>query len=129
MRIRYASILTILAVLAGAIWIVHPSCTPARRNAEYAKHLKCVDEIKSVARGLDEYKSRYGRYPELPTWIALISADSPLVQENFIPSNFSEKDLWGQAYSAVVTRNSYHLRYEGNIRQSSQFAPFELEAK
>ncbi len=72
----------------------------------------CVMErgnIRTVAHGLEAYKAKHGVYPNLSNFPSMVSAESPLVTEDFIPLQLSTTDRWGRPFKGHSSPIGYRL--------------------
>lgn len=86
-----------------------------------SRHLKAQDDIKVVAEGLDQYFLKYGQYPELSSYEAMVVSASPLLKENFIKLGMKSLDPFGQNYEGRSTRTNYEIRYLGVPNRTTEF--------
>ena len=129
MRIRpiLATVVSLLAV--GLIWTCRESFVSNKEHSNYGRHLKNIDEVKTAAWALDQYKSKHGHYPELESWSRLIAFDSLLVQEKLLSPNLSETDCWGHPFTATVSKSTYRVGYAGLPQRGSKYAQFQLQVQ
>jgi len=113
--------MTILAVI-GTIGF-----TQVKKHTAMARHQKAVDNVKIVGNGLDQYYLKHGTFPDLGSYEAMVEANSPLVKENFIPSNAPAKDPWGQSLEGTSSKGNYILKCAGDPGNPDEFGPFTVE--
>lgn len=114
--------MTIMAVLAtvGFQFI--------RNHANQARDIKARDIVRTVASGIDQYYLRHGRYPDFGNFSSMVDPNSPLVKENFIPTNVPDKDPWGQPYEGVCNntlKEGYLLKCQGDPK--GEYGPFTAQ--
>lgn len=92
-----------------------------------ARHLKAVDSCMTVSKGLDQYYLKYGKYPDLASWEAMVASESPLVKDSFIPVGMAPKDPWDQAIEATSGKAGYKIKCMGDPSNQEEAGPIELE--
>jgi len=92
-----------------------------------ARYAKAQDTVKTVAEGLDQYYLKFGKYPDLASFEAMVDANSPLVKQNMIPVNTPGKDMWDQPYEGKSTKATYELKCLGDPTDQEDRPPFTRE--
>ncbi|MBI4912505.1 MAG: type II secretion system protein [Acidobacteria bacterium] len=85
-----------------------------QKYSDAARYEKARYTIKVVGEGLDQFYLANGRYPDLTTWDAMVSAGSPLVQKNMIPADTPALDPWGTPYEGKSGKGDYLLKCAGD---------------
>lgn len=112
--------LLLVMALAGAGMLSH------RRHADRARYLKAMDELRVVADGLERYRDKHGTYPAVSDWEGLISMESPLVRERYIPEYLDLKDLWGSPFRGASQPSQWRLSCSGKPGDPETYPPAEL---
>jgi hypothetical protein len=122
-----AAIMGVL-ILLGGIWggFLFRS---ERYYADRARYFKSIDDLRVMSRSLEEYKAKYGAYPEMGSWEAMIAIESPLVAEGSLPKNMSQTDFFGRPFSGFSNRSSYRLGFQGPLSHRDDMPPVVIEAK
>ncbi|MDR2560470.1 MAG: type II secretion system GspH family protein [Holophagales bacterium] len=94
-----------------------------RNQTDDARRIKAFDQMRQVQNGLAEHYMRYGYYPELGSWEAMISASSPLLLKNFIPVNIPVNDPWGQPYEGKSEKTKFELKCLGRPDKGPELGP------
>lgn len=113
--------MTILAVI-GTIGF-----TQFKKHSAQARYIKAKDNAATVGKGLDNYYLKYGYFPNLASYDAMVEANSPLVKEHFVPTNAPSRDPWGQPYEGTSTKASYTLKCAGDPSHPEEYGPFTIE--
>lgn len=92
-----------------------------------ARYTKAQDTMKTVAEGLDQHYLKYGKYPDLGSFEAMVDANSPLVKQNMIPVNTPAKDMWDQPFEGKSTKATYELKCLGDPTDQEDRPPFTRE--
>jgi len=92
-----------------------------------ARYTKAQDTLKTVAEGLDQYYLKYGKYPDLGSFDAMVDANSPLVKQSMIPVNTPGKDMWDQPFEGKSTKAIYELKCLGDPTDQEERPPFTRE--
>ncbi|MCE1229461.1 MAG: type II secretion system protein GspG [Firmicutes bacterium] len=112
--------MTILAVL-GTIGVVQ-----FRKHSSQARSVKAHDQVETVSKALDQYYLKHGFYPDLPSFEAMVDANSPLVKQDFMPANSSAKDPWGQSFEGTSTKGTYLLKCLGDPGNPEEYPAFQM---
>lgn len=113
--------MTILAVI-GTVGF-----TQYKKHSAQARHIKATDTLSTLGKGLDHYYLKFGSYPDLGTYEAMVEANSPLVKGNFIPANMPAKDPWNQPFQARSAKGTYELKCEGDPSNPEDFPAIVIE--
>lgn len=92
-----------------------------------ARHIKAQDTLRLVAEGLDQYYLKFGKYPDLSSYEAMVDQGSVLVKQNMIPTNLSPRDPWQQPYEGRSGKAHYELKCQGDPNNPDEFGPFTRE--
>ncbi|WP_005036197.1 type IV pilin protein [Holophaga foetida] len=92
-----------------------------------ARYTKAQDTMKTVAEGLDQYYLKYGKYPDLGSFEAMVDANSPLVKQSMVPVNTPGKDMWDQPFEGKSTKATYELKCLGDPTDQEDRPPFTRE--
>jgi general secretion pathway protein G len=83
-------------------------------QSDKARHMKAYADLQAVQKGIAEYYMQTGNYPELSSWEAMISANSPLVKKNMLPVNIPINDPWGTPYEGKSTKGTFEIKCVGS---------------
>jgi prepilin-type N-terminal cleavage/methylation domain-containing protein len=97
-----------------------------RNQTDDARRMKAFDQMRQVRNGLGEYYMRYGYYPELGSWEAIVSESSPLFSKNMIPPNVPINDPWGQPYEGKSTKINFELKCLGRPDKGPELGPIVM---
>lgn len=97
------------------------------KSSGKARHIKAMDNCMTVSKGLDQYYLKYGKYPDLASWEAMVANESPLVKDSFIPVGMPAKDPWDNAYEATSGKTGYKIKCQGDPAAPDDAPSFELE--
>ena len=125
----FAGILINGIPIAGAILLLLLSAIGLailRNHADDARRIKAYDQMRQVQNGLAEHYMRYGYYPELGSWEAMISASSPLLIKNFIPVNIPVNDPWGQPFEGKSEKTKFELKCLGRPDKGADLGPIVM---
>jgi type II secretion system protein G len=92
-------------------------------QTDEARRMKAFTELREVSNGLAEYYMKNGSFPELASWEAMVSGQTPLVNANVIRTNIPLNDPWGNPYEGRSTRTSYELKCAGRPDLGSELGP------
>ena len=94
-----------------------------------ARYTKAQDTMKTVAEGLDQYYLKYGKYPDLGSFEAMVDANSPLVKQSMVPVNTPGKDMWDQPFEGKSTKATYELKCLGGSHRPGRPSPLHPGAR
>jgi general secretion pathway protein G len=94
-----------------------------KNQTDDARRLRAFDQMKQVQEGLAQYYMRYGYYPELGSWEAMVSSSSPLFTKHFIGSNIPINDPWGQPYEGKSEKTKFELKCIGRPDKGPELGP------
>ena len=92
-----------------------------------ARYTKAQDTLKTVSEGLDQYYLKYGKYPDIGSFEAMVDGNSALVKQNMIPVNTPSKDMWDQPFEGKSTKANYELKCQGDPTDLEERPPFTRE--
>jgi general secretion pathway protein G len=94
-----------------------------RNQTDEARRMKAFDTMRTVKNGLAEHYMRYGYFPDLGSWEAMVSSSSTLFTKNFIPSNVPVNDPWGQPFEGRSTKTNFELKCAGRPDKGAELGP------
>jgi len=97
-----------------------------RNQTDEARRIKAFDQMRQVQSGLAEHYMKYGYYPELGSWEAMVSSSSPLFTKNFIGSNIPVTDPWGQPFEGKSEKTKFELKCLGRPDKGADLGPIVM---
>jgi|GEM_PF-1667058 len=92
-------------------------------QVDEARRMQAFDVLSQVRSGLAEYNMKFGDYPELGSWEAIVGASSPLVAKSLIRVDLPINDPWRQPYEGKSTKNSFELKCAGRPDKGEELGP------
>jgi type II secretory pathway pseudopilin PulG len=93
------------------------------KQTDEARRMKAFTEMREVSNGMAEYYMKFGSFPELASWEAMVSGQTPLVNANVIRTDIPLNDPWGNPYEGRSTRTTYELKCGGRPDLGSELGP------
>jgi prepilin-type N-terminal cleavage/methylation domain-containing protein len=95
-------------------------------QADEAKRMQAFDILKQAQSGLAEYYLKTGSYPDLGSWEAMVSANSPLVKRHMVRVDLPVLDPWGNPYEGKSSKFAFELKCAGRPDLGEELGPITI---
>jgi len=118
-----------LLFIGGVCFLCNGSITPTSTRIAEARYLKSIDILDVVSDSMDRFKTSHGRYPTCPDFSAMVSQQSPLVQEGFLPPHITLNDPYGNPFTGSSGDTFYRIGFSGDPSRQQQHPPIVREGR
>ena len=95
-------------------------------QTDQARRMQAFDTLSQVQKGIAEYYLKFGSYPELGSWEAMVGANSPLVTRHMIRVDVPVNDPWGNAFEGKSTKFTFELKCAGRPDLGEDLGPITI---